>query len=586
MKHPKIPLAQTVVELCKVHKINHIVISPGSRSAPLTVGFTHDPFFKCYCIVDERCAAFFALGIAQQIQHPVALVCTSGSALLNYYPAIAEAFYSEIPLVVLSADRPKNMIGIGDGQTINQNAVFANHILYSANLKLDLKDDYKQADDDDLPIFKNLEDKLERFLGLQGDIQTHNETEINASIFKAIHKSGPVHINVPFDEPLYEMVDTLTVKIKPLKTESKTNRPDDFEIKQCLDDWNEASKKMILVGVNPPNSVRSKWLEELANDDSVIVFTETTSNLHHDELFPSIDKIIWPLNEEGFKKLQPDILLTFGGLIISKKVKAFLRKYQPKQHWHIGENNANDTFFCLEKHIKTSPNTFFHLFLPKITHYIKSNYKPYWNVVKQYRLQRHQEYLKQIPFTDLKAFDLILKSLPDNTILQLSNSSTVRYAQLFDLNKTLEVFCNRGTSGIDGSTSSAIGCAAVNNKSTTFVSGDLSFFYDSNALWNPYIPNTFRIIIINNQGGGIFRILPGHKNTENFDQFFETKHELTAKQLCNMYNFEYTTASNEAQLKLRLKGLYSDSDRPKVLEIFTPRTINDEILLNYFDFLK
>jgi len=586
MKHPKIPLAQTIVELCKVHKIKHIVISPGSRNAPLTIGFSNDPFFKCHSIVDERSAAFFGLGIAQQIQHPVALVCTSGSALLNYYPAIAEAFYSNIPLIILSADRPKQMIGIGDGQTINQNNVFANHILASANLKLDLKDDYKQPDDEDLPIFKNLEDKLERFLGLQKDIQSYNETEINAAIYKAIHKSGPVHINVPFDEPLYEMVDALTVKLKPLKSETQSIRPEEFEIKQCLEDWNDASKKMILVGVNTPNNIRPKWLEELANDDSVIVFTETTSNLHHDEFFPSIDKIIWPLDEEGFKKLQPDILLTFGGLIISKKVKAFLRTYQPKQHWHIGELGANDTFFCLQKHIKTSPNTFFHMFLPRITHYVKSNYKPYWNFVKEYRLKKHQDYLKQIPFSDLKAFDLILKSLPDNTILQLSNSSTVRYAQLFDLNKTLEVFCNRGTSGIDGSTSTALGCAVVNEKPNTLISGDLSLLYDSNALWISDIPKTFRMIIINNQGGGIFRILPGHKNTENFDQFFETKHEFTAKQLCKMFHLDYTSASTEHQLKLNLKAFFSVSERPKVLEIFTPRTLNDEVLLNYFEFLK
>jgi 2-succinyl-5-enolpyruvyl-6-hydroxy-3-cyclohexene-1-carboxylate synthase len=332
--------------------------------------------------------------------------------------------------------------------------------------------------------------------------------------------------------------------------------------------------------------VRQKWLDELANDDSVIVFTETTSNLNHDEFFPSIDKIIWPLDEEGFKKLQPDILLTFGGLIVSKKVKAFLRKYQPKQHWHVGENKANDTFFCLQRHIKTSPNTFFHMFLPKITHYVKSNYRPYWNFVKDYRLKKHGDYLKQIPFSDFKVFDVVLKSLPNTTILQLSNSATVRYAQLFDLNKTLEVFCNRGTSGIDGSTSTAIGCATVNNKPTTFVSGDLSFFYDSNALWNNYIPNTFRIIVINNQGGGIFRILPGHKDTDNFDYFFETKHDMTAKQLCKMYHFEYASASNENQLKLKIKGFYSASDRPKLLEIFTPRTINDEVLLNYFESLK
>ncbi|MGM5471138.1 2-succinyl-5-enolpyruvyl-6-hydroxy-3-cyclohexene-1-carboxylate synthase [Flavobacteriaceae bacterium LMO-SS05] len=586
MKYPKIPLAQTVIELCKARNIGHIVISPGSRNAPLTIGFTNDPFFKCYSIVDERSAAFFALGIAQQSQYPVALVCTSGSALLNYYPAIAEAFFSNIPLVILSADRPKNLIGIGDGQTINQNEVYANHILYSANLKLDIKDAYKLPDDEDLPILKSLEDKLERFLGLQQDIQTYNETEINTAIFKAIYKSGPVHINVPFDEPLYEMVDKLSVKIKPLKEENKSKRPDDFEIKQCLDEWNETSRKMILVGVNNPNTIRPKWLDELANDDSVIVLTETTSNIHHDEFFPSIDKLIAPLDDEAFKMLQPDILLTFGGMIISKKIKAFLRKYQPKQHWHIGEYDANDTFFCLQRHIKTSPNTFFHLFLPKITHYVKSNYKLYWDKVKQDRLKKHQDYIKQIPFSDLKTFDLVLKSIPDNSVLQLSNSSAVRYAQLFDLNKTLQVYCNRGTSGIDGSTSTAIGCATVNSNPTTFITGDLSFFYDSNALWNQYIPNTFRIIVINNQGGGIFRILPGHKNSDNFDYYFETKHEFTAKQLCKMYDLNYATASNEKQLKFKLKGFYSASDRPKLLEIFTPRTINDEVLLNYFDFIK
>ena len=182
MKYPKIPLAQTVIQLCKLKGIRHIVISPGSRNAPLTIGFTHDSFFKCYSIVDERCAAFFALGIAQKIKEPTAVVCTSGSALLNYYPAVTEAYYSNIPLVVLSADRPKHLIDIGDGQTINQKNVFENHILYSANLKLDLKDEKNVPEHEDLPILKNLEDKFERLLGLQKGIQTYNEEEINRDI--------------------------------------------------------------------------------------------------------------------------------------------------------------------------------------------------------------------------------------------------------------------------------------------------------------------------------------------------------------------------------------------------------------------
>ena len=321
MLYSKIPLAQTITTLCKTHNIKHIVISPGSRNAPLTIGFTHNKFFKCYSIVDERCAAFFALGIAQQLQKPTAIVCTSGSALLNYYPAIAEAFYSDIPLVVLSADRPKHLIGIGDGQTINQKNVFKNHILYSANLKLDLKDEKNIPVHEELPIIKNLEDKLERFLGLQKDIQTYNEEEINTTINLAIFKNGPVHINIPFDEPLYNMVDKLSVSPKVIGVLSQTDNIDDYTIKDCLEYWNSATKKMVLVGVNTPKSIEQKWLNELAKDDSVIVFTETTSNLHHKDFFPSIDQIIAPLTEEEQKQFQPDILITFGGLIVSKKIK-------------------------------------------------------------------------------------------------------------------------------------------------------------------------------------------------------------------------------------------------------------------------
>ena len=169
MKHSTIPLSQTVVQLCKAKGIEHIVISPGSRNAPLTIGFTHDDFFTCYSIVDERAAAFFALGIAQNIQKPVAVVCTSGSALLNYYPAVSEAFYSDIPLVVLSADRPEHLVGVGDGQTINQKNVFANHILYSANLK---------------------QDGLDK----QESIQKNNESEINSALNLSIEQKGPVQL--------------------------------------------------------------------------------------------------------------------------------------------------------------------------------------------------------------------------------------------------------------------------------------------------------------------------------------------------------------------------------------------------------
>ncbi|MDD7886177.1 2-succinyl-5-enolpyruvyl-6-hydroxy-3-cyclohexene-1-carboxylate synthase [Flavivirga sp. 57AJ16] len=583
MIYPKIPLAQTVVQLCKAKGIKHIVISPGSRNAPLTIGFSNDDYFKCYSIVDERCAAFFALGIAQQLQEPTAVVCTSGSALLNYYPAVAEAFYSDIPLVVLSADRPKHLIGIGDGQTINQKNVFENHVLYSSNLKLDLKEDEIDIEEA-LPVFKSMENKVETLSGLKKTIQEYNEEEIDKAINIALLKNGPVHINVPFDEPLYTMVNELSVKPKAIGPENKPLEIDDYILGDCIKNWNAASKKIVLVGVNQPNQIEQRWLDNLAADDSVIVFTETTSNLHHDAFFPSIDKLIAPLRSEDFRKLQPDILLTFGGLIVSKKVKAFLRAYSPKQHWHIDLNKANNTFFSLSHFVKTTPNYFFSKFLPQ-TRLVKSDYNSYWSHIKASRLVKHNDYLNNIGFSDLKAFDIILSSIPDSTILQLGNSSTVRYAQLFDLNKTLDVFCNRGTSGIDGCTATAIGCAVANKKQTTLITGDLSFIYDSNALWNNYIPDNFRIIVINNQGGGIFRILPGHKNTENFDTYFETNHHLTAEHLCHMYGFKYKSVSDEKALKSSLHSFYREGNQPKLLEIFTPKNLNDEVLLNYFNFI-
>ena len=586
MKYPKIPLAQTVIQLCKAKHIKHIVISPGSRSAPLTIGFTHDAYFTCYSVVDERCAAFFALGIAQQIQKPVAVVCSSGSALLNYYPAIAEAFYSNIPLVVLSADRPKHLIGIGDGQTINQENVFENHILYSANLKQDINADSSVLAHEDSPIFKNLETKIEKLLGLQQNIQSQNEAAINSALNVAMHKNGPVHINIPFNEPLYETVTELSVNVKVEDVKVKPNKLEDYQLSNLVSNWYDAKKKLVLVGVNTPNSIEQKWLDELAKDESVIVFTETTSNLHHPQFFSSIDKIIAPLTTEEFKALQPDILLTFGGLIVSKKIKAFLRSYKPKQHWHIGTEKANDTFFCLKEHIKISPNQFFTQFLQEVKHFTKSDYQAYWTNIKKSRKKKHTAYLENLAFSDLKAFQAILKSIPEHAILQLSNSSTIRYAQLFNINKTLSVFCNRGTSGIDGSTSTAVGCAVANTAQTVFITGDLSFFYDSNALWNNYIPNHFRIIVINNQGGGIFRILPGDKNTENFDTYFETKHQLSVKHLSAMYGFEYLKASNNETLNEALQSFYLASNTPKILEVFTPRTSNDTTLLDYFKALK
>ena len=549
MVYPKIPLAQSIIQICLAKGIKNIVISPGSRNAPLTIGFVNNPEFNCYSIADERCAAFFALGIAQQTQKPIVVVCTSGSALLNYYPAFAEAFYSQIPLIVISADRPQSKIDIGDGQTIRQENVFKNHSLYNANLT--------------------------------EEVSVGNDLKINKAINKAFTKKGPVHINAPFEEPLYQTVSKLDVDVTISAFKKNLYEISINEIIEFTNIWNKSRRKLFLVGENKPYEIEAEIIEFLANDNSVVVMTETTSNLHHPSFLNNIDTIITPFTNADFKNFQPDILITFGGMVVSKRIKAFLRKCPPKHHWHIDTLRAYNTFGCLTKHFEVNPNAFLKQFI-RFTIPLRSNYKTTFEKIATLRKAKHKEYLSKIPFSDFKAFEKIIPSLPDNSMLHISNSSAIRYAQLFDINSSIQVFCNRGTSGIDGSTSTAIGAAVANERPTVLIAGDIGFLYDSNALWNEYTPKNFKIILINNGGGGIFRILPGHEETPVFNKFFETSHCLTAEQLAKMYGFEYSIASNEANLETSLKALYAQNDKPSILEVFTPTLENDKILLQYF----
>lgn len=547
MIYPQIPLAQTVIESCRIHGITNIVISPGSRNAPLTIGFVSNPNFKCFSIVDERCAAFFAMGIAQQTKEPVAIICTSGSALLNYYPAIAEAFYSEIPLIVISADRPTEKIDIGDGQTIRQRNVFENHSLYNANLSEEASDE--------------------------------NDLEIAKAISISKEQKGPVHINVPFEEPLYQTTEVLAVSVPNITFESSIQLQFDFEEEKAL--WPEFKKKLILVGVNDPNTISEEILAKLANDPSIVVMTESTSNLHNPKFVGNIDRIITPFSEADFLNFQPDLVVTFGGMVVSKRIKQFLRKYKPQNHWHIDKIRAYDTFGALTKHIIQEPSGFFDAVLPEKPS-SESNYRDQMLSIKKHREEQHQNYLEELPFSDFTAFDVILKRLPKDSQLQISNSSAIRYAQLFDIDSSIAVFCNRGTSGIDGSTSTAIGAAFAQEKQTVLITGDIGFLYDSNALWNKYIPSNFKIIIVNNGGGGIFRILPGHQETPVFNEFFETSHNLNAENLADMYRFSYFSASDKKTLEKEIPNFYQDNSKPAILEIFTPTLINDQILLDYF----
>ncbi|WP_185881874.1 2-succinyl-5-enolpyruvyl-6-hydroxy-3-cyclohexene-1-carboxylic-acid synthase [Blattabacterium cuenoti] len=559
-------IVQSLGEILKAKSISHIIISPGSRNAPIIIHFTQHSFFKAYSIVDERCAGFFALGIAQKINKPVVLSCTSGSAVVNYYPSVTEAFYQNIPLIFLTADRPKEIINTLEGQTIHQENIFQNHVESSIQLTED-----------------------ETQLGLW-----YNDRLINESINRCIEKKKPIHINIPFSEPLYETTEFLHVKPKIINT---------YPVKNCIEKpkyyrkekhiWKKSKKKMILLGLYNTGKKLEKILNKLSIDPSIVIFTETTSHVYGKFFFSCIDQLLFSMKYPEWIKLRPHILLTIGGNIISKKIKFFLRNNPPKYHWHIGENNSKnypDTYYRLTTYWPIKPEIFFKIFhFSSLKNLESSDYRYKWEKLRECRRKKNDFFLKkEKSFSDLKVLFCVFKSIPNHSVLQLGNSTIIRYYQLFDDNKKYSInsYCNRGTSGIEGSVSTAIGYAVSSNKKVTLIIGDISFFYDSNALWNSYTPNNFRLILINNGGGNIFRSISEYEIPEKILNFFETKHFFTAEKICEMHNWKYERVSNKFSLKKSLDIFWNKSDVPCLLEIDTQKSNNAKILKKYLSYLS
>ncbi len=585
MKYSAIPAAHTVVDRCKHLEIRQVVISPGSRNAPLILGFTEDPFFECFSLVDERSAGFFALGLSRVSGEPTALVCTSGSALLNYYPALAEAYYSRIPLIVLSADRPPYKVDIGDGQTIRQQGVFQHHIGFQASLMQDLSHATSRIRRPEGP----LPEDPEALSGMQHAVQRYNEKLIAEGILRAREERMPVHLNIPFEEPLYATVPEPPVNPGPIAPRPAEEIDEDWE--QLRKSWQSARKKMVLIGAQDPGLLSDEAIARLAADPSVLVFTETTSNVHHPAFFPSIDSIIAPLElksdgEAGFKELQPEVLLTLGGMVVSKKVKQFLRRYPPREHWHADPLHANDTFYCLSRHLRHSPDQALKQLLSGNAEATERSYRVRWETRREAYRERRSNYLSDLPFSDFSAFHCIFDQLPAELDLHLGNSSTVRYAQLFEMNPEHRIYCNRGTSGIEGSTATAAGASWNSDRPSLLICGDLSALYDANGLWHTYLRPDFRMIVINNGGGGIFRILPGDIGNPNFIKYFETRHGRSLEPLCELNGMDYLSADSGISLSKALETLFEEGTRPRLLEVFTPSELNDRILLGYFEFLS
>jgi 2-succinyl-5-enolpyruvyl-6-hydroxy-3-cyclohexene-1-carboxylate synthase len=547
--------------ICAAKGLTKVVLSPGSRCAPLVIAFNRHPGIECISIIDERCAAFFALGMAQQLQQPVGLICTSGSAVLNYAPAIAEAYYQKVPLVIFTADRPNELIDQQDGQTLRQYEIYRNYIKKSFELP------YNVVDEDSLWY--------------------SNRMASEAINIASGPDMGPVHINVPLKEPLYGLKD-YDAPAKPKIILETPIRPqiDEQAGIDILSGWKKYSKRMIVAGGMAPDATLISHINTIGADSGTIIMAEITSNLHGENLVKCLDPALEAILKDNKTLYQPELLITFGGSVVSKKLKTFLRSNPPKEHWHVDAGGAAiDTYKNLSRLISMHPVDFFQWLSDNIEVSNISNYRKDWLDAREVSHEKHAVQLQQAPHSDLKAFEAIMSGLPSNSNLQLGNSTPVRYASLFEIDdvRNINVNCNRGTSGIDGTVSTAAGAAFVTERLTTIIVGDVAFFYDSNALWNKHLPANLRIIVVNNGGGNIFRIIAGPAQLPELEQFFETKHTAKAEHLAKAYGIPYYFCDDYKQIENTLQEFYKPSATCQLLEITTPNDVSADMMKKYLN---
>jgi len=550
------------IENAVTQGMRHVVCSPGSRNAPLIIALDNHPNIETVVITDERSAAFFALGMAQQLKAPVGVVCTSGSAMLNYYPAVAEAFYQCIPLVVLSADRPQEWVNHGDGQTIVQNNVYTNHIHSELNV--------------------------------QEFVSDHEFEVFDATIVEAFKKAtngwkGPIHFNFPLSEPLYGTEESGSLEVPAKVLETAAIVPEET-LALLKEEWNKSSRRMILCGQMDHNPAVLNALSDLCEDASVAVLVENTSNLIHPKFNHCIDRSLSAIAPEEVSDYQPDLLITIGGAIISKRIKKFLRESDDCVHWKVGHDFPEmDTYRKLKHSVPVEPSDFLKM-IPKLIekeHVSQFGWK--WKQKDFINQDKMSAFIKDAPYSDLTVFDIVLDSIPGNAYLHMANSSVVRYGQLFDPIRSIRYYANRGTSGIDGSSSTAVGASYVKqNDLHVLITGDLSFFYDSNAFWNNVVGENLRVIVINNGGGGIFRIIDGPNSVDQLERYFETENKASVKGICEAFQMEYLAAANLEGVESQVRELFTmdTSGRPAVLEISTPNEQNDVVLRNFFKHFK
>jgi 2-succinyl-5-enolpyruvyl-6-hydroxy-3-cyclohexene-1-carboxylate synthase len=544
MPHPKQHITD-LAEICRRKGINRAVISPGSRNAPLIKAFYEALGEGCVSIVDERSAAYFALGIATFTQKPVALICTSGTAVLNYAPALAEAYYQHVPLLAVTADRPCEWIGQQDNQTLNQNGIYQNFIKRSFEFPQVI------TSDDDLWY-------------------THRTANEAVNLCLSSDK-GPVHINVPLTEPLYDDLPTPSENIRLINQEHlkiTLNLPDELAV-----EWKNAHRIMIIHGQDIPDSEVASLLPLLSNDRRIIILAENIANISGEYILSNSNIALSSCrgNSPDF----PDLILHSGGQVVSKALTGYLRRATNVKCWRIGNNQGIiDTFKQTTRFIPFSAATVYRTLVQTIRIETVFGYRETWLASAASANKAFEKSMQQAPFSDVHVFKRIFEAIPSGALIALGNSSIIRYSQLFPARATLSYYSNRGVSGIDGCLSTAAGMAYDSKKLTIFITGDLGFLYDSNALWNRELPASLRILVINNSGGGIFHILKGPSELPGFKKFIEAHHPVNIHKLAEAYGLDYLFADDESSLTNHCNAFMRKEGRATVFEVKTNAVVS------------
>jgi len=558
---------KNIPEICAQLGVKKVVIAPGSRNAPLIFAFTAQPELECLSITDERSAAYFALGISQHSNEPVALVCTSGTAVLNFAPAIAEAYYQNVPLLVFTADRPAEMIDQADGQTLRQENIFGNYIKASFNLPVETMADT--------------------------DLQFSDRQMSQAIDIAITYPQGPVQINVPLREPIYTAIPDRHSNPKIIKTLASQSIMNDESLKVLQKSWLNYQKKLVIFGVFPKNERLNHLANQLANEPDVVVLAENLANITGDKIITQPESLFSRINSlDNHDSFTPDLVITIGHSVICKQLKIFLRSHRPAEQWQLESSMPYvDTYQSLTTVIPgLAAEVLAKMPFGKVSSNFTAIYRKEIDVVNKL----HANYINS-PFrrlggkaerlSDMDVTIDLLKQLPANTTLHLANSTSVRWTQLFRAREDLTYICNRGTSGIDGSLSTAAGYAYASGQPTVFLTGDLSFIYDSNGLWNNYIGNNLKIIVMNNNGGNIFRFIGDKELMANNLEFFTTPHHVKIKPLVEAYGLNYLTCEKDEDLSPCIARLLQ-SDKASVLEMFTDSDLNTENYKGYFRTIK